>query len=105
MASVAPAFFQLVRLFMLGRVATMSGSSSAAAAASGSAIGPPLGPQGEYLFIRYDALVGGRMDKKEPAQKTVMKLVNDRSRLGSQQLFTWPLKGFEVTEPPTFCFD
>ena len=91
----------------------MSGSSSAAVADNGPAWlgspalvlpGPP-GLYGEYLFIAYDALEGHRMAKKEPAQKTVMKLVNDRRRRGSQQSFTWPQKGSQGTEPPTVCFD
>ena len=85
----------------------MSDSPSAAVAAYGHELvlpGPP-GLYGEYLFIAYDALEGHRMAKKEPAQKTVMKLVDDRRRRGSQQSFTWPQKGSQVTEPPTVCFD
>ena len=41
------------------------------------------------MFIPFDVLEVDKMSKKEPSQKTVMKLVNDRRRRGSQQSFTW----------------
>ena len=105
--SLVAAFPELFQLC----VATMSGSSSAAVAAHGPAWlgrpalelpGPP-GMYGEYLFIAYDALETHRISKREPAEKTVLKIVNDRRSRGSQQSFTWPQKGSQVTQPPTVC--
>ena len=102
--SAVPALSELFQLC----VATMSGSSSAAAAASeawDAELHGPSGLHGEYLFIPYDALEApsGRMSKREPSEKTVLKAVNDRRSRGSQQSFTWPQKGSQVTQPPTVC--
>ena len=102
--SAVPALSELFQLC----VATMAGSSSAAAAASeawDAELHGPAGLHGEYLFIPYDALEApsGRMSKREPSEKTVLKAVNDRRSRGSQQSFTWPQKGSQVTQPPTVC--
>ena len=69
----------------------MSGSSAAAATARDAALGgdPVVGLYGEWMFIPFDVLEVDKMSKKEPSQQTVLKLVNDRRRRGSQQSFTW----------------
>ena len=98
--SAVPALSELFQLC----VATMSGSSAAAASEAFELHGS-CGLHGEYLFIPYDALEApsGRMSKREPSEKTVLKAVNDRRSRGSQQSFTWPQKGSQVTQPPTVC--